>query len=241
MQPLEGARVLVLSADPFAVEPLVAELEEDGVEVVFRVALAALPPADSLDAVVIDRSASAFDPEALWPFLESLPAETLVFDCVPGVRDALRAQLFAPQPAAPIRPLGPRLDTRLSRAALTVLVVTALLWLVGRSQLNRSEDLPPVTPAGPQAGGQAELAGRVTRAGTGEGLAGAAVSASSPSGGSMTTVTDAQGRWRFANLRGGRYVVMSTARGYVARQQQVDVPEGRAVENLNFSLDPEAP
>jgi hypothetical protein len=246
VQPLEGARVLVLSADPFAVEPLVAELEEADADVVFRVELTNLPPPGSIDAVVIDHSASAFEPQALWPYLESLPEAVLVLDSVQGARDALAAHLSgaAPveEPAPPaVQPPPSWRDSRLTRAALTVTAVTALLWLVSRWQAASTGDLPPVTPADARTGGRSELAGRVTRSTTGEGLAGASVIVNGPSGVLPPTLTDGQGRWRFTGLPAGRYVVVTTARGYVANQQQVDVPEGRAVENVNFSLDPEAP
>ena len=262
MQPLEGARVLVLSADPFAVEPLAAALEDDGADVIFRPSAHGLPEPEALDAVVVDDSARAAAPEAIADYLAALPDDVLVVESIERARETLLAELsdrsapaapaahFEPSRLAPSTPARPavgrsawrdRLDTRLTRAALTVLVVTGLLWVVGRSPLARNDDLPPVSsPGGPDAAGRGELAGRVVRAGSNEGLAGASIAASGPSG-SMSTVTDEQGRWRLTNLRAGRYVVFSTASRYAARQQQVDVPEGRAVENVNFSLDPEAP
>jgi hypothetical protein len=78
----------------------------------------------------------------------------------------------------------------------------------------------------------------VTRSDTNGSIGGATVVASGPSG-PIATITDAQGRWRFTGLRGGRYVVMSTVPRFAAKQVQVDVPDGRPVENVNLSLDPE--
>jgi hypothetical protein len=46
---------------------------------------------------------------------------------------------------------------------------------------------------------------------------------------------------RFTGLRGGRYVVMSTMTQFAAKQVQVDVADGGAVENVNLSLDPQGP
>ena len=238
MQPLEGARVLVLSSDPSVVEPLVAALERDGADVIFRDSASALPDPESLDAAVFDPASRAAEAEALGAYVNRLPESVVVLDAGTDTHSALRRQL---EPASPSPAWT---QSRLTRSALTVLAVTAVLWLASRAPFRRSDDLPAVTPAaagiGQPGGGTGALAGRVTKTGTNEPLPGAAVVASGPSG-PISTTTDAQGRWRFAELRGGRYVVMTTAPRHVAKQQQVDVPEGRAVENVNFSLDPEAP
>ncbi len=152
--------------------------------------------------------------------------------------------------------------TRLRRSAITVVVVTVLLWLFfGRGGLASRFGAGVATtpapfggvtpPSGAPAGGHgaggaaeapaaAELAGRVTRADTNGSLAGVSVLVTGPSG-PVPTITDGQGRWRVAGLRGGRYTVVATASRFVAQQVQVEVPEGRALENVNLSLDPESP
>jgi hypothetical protein len=135
------------------------------------------------------------------------------------------------------------------RRVMTTLVVVAVLVLIYRGAgllTDRSETpLPAVETqnqpgAGGQTAGTAELAGRITRSDTQGSVGGATVVANGPSG-PMATVTDSQGRWRFTELRGGTYVVMSTVPRFVAKQVQVDVPEGRTVENVHLSLDPEGP
>jgi len=148
---------------------------------------------------------------------------------------------------------GTALETRrLWRRALTVVAATGVLWLVfsGSRQFSGQPDaVAPGTPApgpgsggaggpGGQAAGTAVPAGRVTRNDTQGSIGGATVVATGPSR-PIATITDGQGRWRFTALRGGTYVDMSTLPRFVAQQVQVDVPEGKAIENVNLSLDPE--
>lgn len=158
---------------------------------------------------------------------------------------------------APVPRDTPVVDTgRLRRAVLTVVAVSAVLWVLFRSDvlLDRREPVgranTPIAGApqvmavastaepSPARATGGELAGRVTRGDTNGSIGGATVVATGPSG-SMATVTDGQGNWRFTGLRGGTYVVVSTVPRFVARQVQVVVPEGGAMENVHLRLDPE--
>ena len=258
---LEGVRVLVLAADVLAVEPLMAALEDAGAEALMRAAaqsahsaVGTFPP--TLDAVIVHGRLSAADFAALGSLFAAVPGTTPVLDAADdpettlyALEEALTALALPPrEPETLPRPQG----LRLMRAALTVVAVSVVLWLLftrGPFQDRPPAGAPTPLPAGVAGGvgggpaqqaqtGTAELAGRVTRSDTNGSIGGATVVASGPSG-PVATITDAQGRWRFTGLRGGRYVVMSTVPSFVAKQLQVEVPDGRAVENVNLSLDPE--
>lgn len=267
-RPLDGARVLVLSADPFAVENLAGALEDAGADVLVSLDAARVPDPHDLDAVAVHASFQDAAPEALDAIYDALPDDVYLTQVDGRALDRLISAVGAdaagvphtptdtagtaalePEPVetVPVEPLAPA-GGRLLRAAATVLVVTVLLSVVF-GQLARPADQP--TPGSTSVPGQApgggaanppagtsELAGRVTRSDTNGSIGGATVVATGPSG-PVATITDSQGRWRFTGLRGGRYVVMSTVPRFAAKQVQVDVPDGRAVENVNLSLDPE--
>ena len=244
-RPLEGVRLLLLSADPAVIEPLTVALEDSGAELSVRFVQGPLPSPDSLDGVVLHDSFGIDHWDTLQVFLGSLPSGVPVVDAGEDTLDRLLEQLPAEreEPALAAETIQPG-SGRLLRAALTVIAVTGLLWLVfGRfAQQPAPQPTPgaPLTGVGQEQAGAGQLAGRVTRSDTNGSIGGATVVATGPSG-PIATITDAQGQWRFTGLRGGSYVVMSTVARFRAKQVQVDVPEGRAVENVHLSLDPEAP
>src|SRR5258706_11275927 len=110
--------------------------------------------------------------------------------------------------------------------------------------------LPPQAPARDQASpktGTAGIRGRVVGADTGLGLRRAAVRISGADiREARSTVTDADGRYEFANLPAGRYSVFASKTSYVdlgygQRQprdvsKQLDVGDKHAVENIDFVL-----
>jgi hypothetical protein len=331
---IEGARVLVLAGDLFAVEDFATAFEDAGADLAVQTGLIDPQLASLAQVVVLHESltGTAFRGDVV-DFLEGLrervvtigagltvgfqglpfdrtaahPDEAVgaIHDAVTVAPEAPPREVDAPAPEpdlppqeailAAARSVPPaeaaelvevlREETRAAegesysrtlRAAMTVLVVTALLWLFfGRggifNRLHGPEEgvvpgTPPVegtagvpggsggaagAPAGAPAGGGgapsapisaaaagAELAGRVVRADTNGSIGGATVVATGPSG-AVATITDGQGRWRFTGLKGGTYTVISTVPRFAAKQVQVEVPEGRTIENVNLSLDPE--
>ncbi|MGI8424865.1 MAG: carboxypeptidase-like regulatory domain-containing protein [Chloroflexota bacterium] len=240
----------------------VRPLEDAGADVIVRFGPTSLPDPKSLTAAAVHPSFREATPDALHAVLAQLPDDMMLVEVDVATYDRLIAGLRARPEAADLEsealdaaddlaeamPLAqsPAGSSRLLRAALTVLAVTLVLWLGFGRFARPAEDPVPAAPplggagAGQQPAGAGGLGGRVTRSDTNGSIGGATVVASGPSG-PIATITDAQGRWRFAALRGGTYVVMSTAPRFVAKQVQVDVPDGRAIENVNLSLDPESP
>jgi hypothetical protein len=262
-RPLAGVRLLLLSADPAIIEPLTVALEDAGAELSIRFVAGPLPEPETLDGVVLHDSFGVEHWDSLQAFLAGLPSDVAVVDAGDHTLEELADQL--PTRAALTPAVEPEVweeseeseeseeadepapislgSGRLLRAALTVVAVTGLLWLVfGRFAQAPEQPSPgaPLTGVGQDQTGAGQLAGRVTRSDTNGSIGGATVVATGPSG-PIATITDAQGQWRFTGLRGGSYVVMSTVARFRARQVQVDVPEGRAVENVHLSLDPEGP
>lgn len=262
--PLEGARVLLLAPDPFAVEALASYLEQEGALLTVPFGPEQAEQQEDYDALVAVEpetlEAGNYEPVLSLARLAGIPVVAAqVRDAPPEVGDRLQSVLAGapPEVAATTGPdaaAEPKIEfdtRRVLRAALTVIAVTSLIWLLfgtggSLSGPRSGPDVAGTTVAGVpggqagQAAATAELAGRVTRSDTRGSIGNATVVASGPMG-PMVTITDSEGRWRFTGLRGGTYVVMSTAPHFIARQVEVTVPDGRAVENVHLSLDPETP
>jgi protocatechuate 3,4-dioxygenase beta subunit len=107
--------------------------------------------------------------------------------------------------------------------------------------------VPPTGPNQPVPTGTAVISGRVTAAPAGTPLRHAQVMLNATdSAVRRTTTTDAEGRYRFADLPGGRYVLMATKAGFVTlqygqrRPSEPGMPlwlnDGQALNAANFAL-----
>jgi hypothetical protein len=104
-----------------------------------------------------------------------------------------------------------------------------------------------VLPPGRQAKtGTARLRGRVVAADTGAALRRAQVRISGPDIGSKTALTDAQGRYEFRDLPGGRFSVSVSKAGFVAMQygqtrpfesgKQIELTEAQQLDRADVAL-----
>ncbi|MGI4873958.1 MAG: TonB-dependent receptor [Janthinobacterium lividum] len=107
----------------------------------------------------------------------------------------------------------------------------SLVVLAGACVLSATAQ---ITPARSRPAAAAPLTGRLTDARTGEALPGAIIVFADLKQG---TATDADGRFSFANLPKGRFLVQVTFLGYNTISQTVDTGSGQP---LNFALTPAA-
>lgn len=94
----------------------------------------------------------------------------------------------------------------------------------------------PASPSAP-AVAATELGGSVVRTDTRARVSGVTVIAGGPSG-TLTTVSDSQGRWRFRDLKSGTYVVVGVSPLFRTQELQVVLPDGVQVDNVDLALTP---
>jgi protocatechuate 3,4-dioxygenase beta subunit len=120
---------------------------------------------------------------------------------------------------------------------LAALDVRAQEVFINRTTTDAPMQLPGMGPRQPKTG-TARLRGRITALDTGGPVRRAQVRVSGPDIGSKTAVTDAEGRYEFRDLPGGRFNVSATKSGFVSVQygQLRPFESGKAIDLVDGQL-----
>jgi protocatechuate 3,4-dioxygenase beta subunit len=120
---------------------------------------------------------------------------------------------------------------------LAALDVRAQEVFINRTTTDAPVQLPGMGPRQPKTG-TARLRGRITAVDTGGPVRRAQVRVSGPDIGSKTAVTDAEGRYEFRDLPGGRFSVSATKSGFVSVQygQLRPFESGKAIDLVDGQL-----
>ena len=137
------------------------------------------------------------------------------------------------------------------RAALCVCFLLAALDVraqevfINRTTTEAPIQLPGMGPRQPKTG-TARLRGRITAVDTGGPVRRAQVRVSGPDIGSKTAVTDAEGRYEFRDLPGGRFNVAATKSGFVSVQygqlrpfesgKAIDLVDGQVMDKADIAM-----
>ena len=211
----------------------------------------------------------ASTPEALRRFVEGGDEPTPDLEAsesVPGDAPAIGAGLATPRGTTGV---GPAAWVRVLVAAAVLVIVASLIFAPPSEELDVTDDapaqavevaesgetidvaslaIPTVAPEAPMAATPANVAGAgrsgfggvvVLRDG-GAPVADARLVVTGPSG-TLETQSDADGRWRVADVRGGAYSIVATSPGMDGAPLQVLVGEGQVINGVRVVLGGGAP